>query len=349
MSQQTADQIPSTLAAPTTPPRDWIAILAKYRDPDRGRSIFEMLITAIPFVLLWGAAWYASSISYWLTLIIALPTAGFLVRLFMIQHDCGHGAFFRDRASNDWTGRIIGIFTMTPYDVWQRSHAIHHSTTGNLDRRGFGDITTLTVREYQGLSWIRRLGYRLYRSPLVLFGLGPAFLFIVQNRLPFGHMRSGWKYWLSAMGTNAAIAIVAGSVIYFIGWRSFLMVQLPILMLASSMGVWLFYIQHQFEDAFWEHDPKWTFHEAALYGSSHYDLPPLLRWFTANIGVHHVHHLYSKIPYYRLQNVLRDNPELANVRRMTFWQSLSCFRLRLWDEKSHQLISFADPRASARA
>ena len=329
-----------------TPAKNWIEILAKYREPDRKRSIIEIIITATPFVLLWLLAWASLSVSYWLTLAIALPAAAFLVRLFMIQHDCGHGSFFRRRSTNDWVGRVIGVFTMTPYDVWRRSHATHHSTTGNLDHRGFGDITTLTIAEYEALPWWRQLGYRIYRNPLVLFGIGPAFLFIIQNRLPFGYFRSGWQYWLSAMTTNAAIIVVAGLIMYFVGWKPFLMIQLPILMLASSMGVWLFYIQHQFEDAFWEPNPSWTFHEAALYGSSHYDLPVVLRWFTANIGVHHVHHLYSKIPYYRLQKVLRENPELADVRRMTLWQSLSCLRLRLWDEKARKLVSFRDAAAA---
>lgn len=236
------------------------------------------------------------------------------------------------------------MLTLTPYDVWRRSHAIHHATTGNLDRRGFGDITTLTVEEYKARPWWRRMLYRLYRNPLVMFGIAPAYLFIVQNRLPLGFMNADWRYWVSSMGTNVAIAIVAGALIYFVGLSSFLIVHLPILLLASSIGVWLFYVQHQFEDTVWAAGSEWNFHDAALHGSSHYDLPTVLRWFTANIGVHHVHHLCSKIPYYRLPKVLRDHPELADVTRLTLAQSLASVRLRLWDEARQKLVSFKEAR-----
>jgi omega-6 fatty acid desaturase (delta-12 desaturase) len=286
---------------------------------------------------------------YWLSLILAVPAAGFLVRLFMIQHDCGHGAFFRRRAANDWVGRVIGALTLTPYDVWRRSHAIHHASSGNLEHRGIGDINTLTVREYLALSRWRRLGYRFYRNPIVMFGLGPAYLFVVQHRLPIGSMRCGWQPWLSTMATNGGIALTIVSMMWLVGVGPFLLVHLPITLLAASIGVWLFYVQHQFEDTFWAEDPAWTLHEAALHGSSHYDLPGILRWFTANIGVHHVHHLCSRIPYYRLPHVLRDYPELGAVGRLTLAQSLSCVRLVLWDENRGRLISFHDLRRLAHA
>ena len=313
------------------------------------RSVLELIVTGGPLVVLWVLAWAALSISYWLTLAITVPAAGFLVRLFMIQHDCGHGAFFHWRAANDWLGRVIGVLTLTPYDVWRRSHAIHHATTGNLNQRGVGDITILTVREYQALPRWRRALYRLYRHPLVMLGIGPAYLFIVQNRLPLGFMRAGWRYWISSMGTNAAIAIVAGTLIYFIGLMPFLLVHLPIMLLAASIGVWLFYVQHQFEETYWAADSAWEYHDAALFGSSHYDLPLMLRWFTANIGVHHVHHLCSRIPYYRLPSVLRDHPKLAVVRRLTLGKSLTCLRLGLWDEGRKRLVSFRDARCDHRS
>jgi omega-6 fatty acid desaturase (delta-12 desaturase) len=292
--------------------------------------------------------WATLSFGYWLCLLLSVPAAGFLVRLFMIQHDCGHGSFFRHRAANDWVGRAIGVLTLTPYDVWRRSHAIHHAGSGNLERRGVGDIDTLTVREYLALPRWRQLGYRLYRNPLVMFGLGPAYLFLVQHRLPIGSMRGGLRLWLSAMATNAAIAFGIVTMMWLVGVTPFLLVHVPITLLAASIGVWLFYVQHQFEDTFWARGHAWTVHEAALYGSSHYDLPHVLRWFTANIGVHHVHHLCSRIPYYRLQNVLRDHPELGDVGRLTLWQSFRCVRLVLWDEQYRRLISFRELHGGAK-
>lgn len=330
-------------AGPTTS-REWLKLLAPYRQPNHIRSFAELALTGALFAGLWVAAWLAYSISYWLTLAICVVAAGTLVRLFMIQHDCGHGAFFRRRAINDWVGRVIGVLTLTPYKVWRHSHSTHHATSSNLGKRGIGDIDTLTVREYQALSRPRRLVYRIYRSPLVIFGIGPAFQFLVRNRLPQGIRREAWTNWASAMGTNLTILIVAGVMIYAIGAGAFLLVHLPIILLASSIGVWLFYVQHQFEDTYWSENQAWTLEEAAFQGSSHYALPWPLRWFTANIGVHHVHHLQSRIPYYRLQQVLRDFPELAEVRRLTLWQSFACARLRLWDEGRSKLVTFAKAR-----
>jgi len=320
----------------------WTPILHRYREPNHVRSVLEVLITAVPFVLLWILMWLSLSLSYWLTSFIAVPTAGLLVRLFMIQHDCGHGAFFRHRSPNDWLGRAIGVMTLTPYDHWRRSHAIHHATSGNLGRRGIGDIDTLTVREYIGMSRWRRLRYRLYRHPFVMFGIGPAYLFLVKNRLPFGEMRSGWRPWLGSMGTNAASALLVMSTMSFVGVGPFLLVHLPIMLLAASMGVWLFYIQHQFEDTYWANESAWNLHEAALHGSSHYDLPIVVRWFTANIGIHHLHHLCSRVPFYRLPQVLRDHPQFTSVGRLTLVQSFACVRLALWDETRRRLVSFRD-------
>lgn len=323
---------------PARPARDWVAILANYREPSTRRSILEIVVTAAPFAALWLAAWQALSIGYWLTLLIALPAGAFLVRMFMIQHDCGHGAFFGSRAANDWTGRMIGVLTFTPYHVWRRTHAAHHATSGNLDARGMGDIRLITVAEYQRLSPIGRLGYRLYRHPLVMFGLGPSFLFLFRHRVPFGLMRDGWRPWASALATNAGIMLTCGAMMWAVGPLPFLAVHLPIIIFAASIGVWLFYIQHQFEETFWANGDAWTHSEAALHGSSHYDLPGPLRWMTANIGVHHVHHLYSRIPYYRLSEVLRDYPEIRDIGRITLRESLACLRLRLWDEKTRRLI-----------
>jgi acyl-lipid omega-6 desaturase (Delta-12 desaturase) len=330
-------------------PRALARALDRYRVPNCARGVFELVITVVPFALVWFLMWAALDAGYWIGLLLAVPASGFLVRLFMIQHDCGHGSFFRHRHANDWVGRVIGVLTLTPYDFWRRAHALHHATSGHLDRRGIGDIDTLTVQEFLALPRGRQFLYRLYRHPLVMFGVGPAYLFIVRHRLPMGMMRSGWQPWLSTMATNVAIAMLVATMIWLIGVGPFLRVHLPITLLAASIGVWLFYVQHQFEDTFWARDKAWNYHEAALHGSSHYHLPGVLRWFTANIGVHHVHHLCSRIPFYRLPSVLRDYPQLATVGRLTLLQSLRCVRRVLWDERSRKLISFRDIRAVASA
>jgi omega-6 fatty acid desaturase (delta-12 desaturase) len=327
--------------------RRWTQILGGYRQPNYLRSVAELVITALPLAALWVAAWFAFALGHaWISLLIAIPAAGFLVRLFMIQHDCGHGSFFAHRHANDWVGRVIGVLTLTPYDFWRRTHAVHHATAGNLDHRGIGDVDTLTVREYRALSYWGRLRYRLYRHPLILFGLGPAYLFLLQQRLPVGLMRNGWQPWISTMATNLAIALVVAILVWFIGIKAFLLVHLPIMLLAASAGVWLFYMQHQFERTVWARDGEWRLHDAALWGSSHYDLPSLLCWFTANIGVHHVHHLSSRIPYYRLPEVLRDHPELRAIGRLTLLESFRCVRLALWDEEQNRLVSFRELTAS---
>jgi omega-6 fatty acid desaturase (delta-12 desaturase) len=305
--------------------------------------VVEIAITLGPLSAIWALAWAAYYFGFWwISLLLALPGSGFLVRLFMIQHDCGHGAFFRHRLANDWVGRVLGVLTLTPYDYWRRTHAIHHACSGHLDRRGIGDVDTLTVREYLALSLLGRLRYRAYRHPLIMFGLGPAYLFILQQRLPVGMLRDGWQPWLSTMANNVAIAAVAGGLIWCIGIKPFLLVHLPIVLLGGSIGVWLFYVQHQFETTYWARNGDWSFQTAALNGSSHYDLPVVLRWFTANIGLHHIHHLSSRIPYYRLMQVLRDYPELQGTSRVTLLQGFRCVRLALWDEGRRRLISFRD-------
>jgi omega-6 fatty acid desaturase (delta-12 desaturase) len=320
--------------------------LARYREPNQWRSAVEILITVVPFVVLWSLMWMSLHIGYGLYLLFALPAAGFLARLFMIQHDCGHGSFFRHRLMNDWIGRVIGVFTLTPYDFWRRTHAAHHASSGNLDRRGMGDVDTLTVNEYLSRSGWGRMRYRMYRHPLVMFGLGPAYLFFLRQRLPIGLMRGGWRPWLSTMVTNLAIVLVVAVMIRAVGIGPFLLVHLPITLIGASLGVWLFYVQHQFQHTFWARDKAWNVLEAAVHGSSHYDLPIVLRWFTANIGLHHVHHLCSRIPFYRLPLALRHHPDLAKIGRLTLRESLSCVRLVLWDEAGGRMISFRELRSS---
>jgi omega-6 fatty acid desaturase (delta-12 desaturase) len=325
--------------------KQWVRVLARYGVSDPKRGLFELLFTAAPLLLLWALMLYClESYGYWACLPLALPAAGFLVRLFMIQHDCGHGSFFPGRSANDRIGRIVGVLTLTPYDYWRRTHAVHHATAGNLDRRGMGDVNTLTVAEYRALPRWRRVAYRLSRNQLVLLGLGPIYLFVIKYRLPVGLMRDGKGVWISAMATNLAIAGVVAGMWALVGIRDFLLVQLPITLLAGSAGVWLFYVQHQFEDTYWARQGGWSFHAGALQGATHYDLPGVLRWLTANIGIHHVHHLATRIPSYRLREALADHPELRAVGRLTLRQSLQCFRLALWDEESGRLVAFRDLR-----
>jgi len=320
--------------------RDWAQALLGYRQPKTSRSLMEIALTAAPLAALWTAAWLLVHFHQWWGLALTVPAAFFLVRLFMIQHDCGHGALFKARWANDWVGRIAGVFTLTPYDYWKRTHAIHHGTHGNLDRRGLGAIELMTVAEYRELSPFRQFLYRLYRHPIVLFGIGPAYLFVIQHRIPFGEMRGGLRPWFQIMATNLAIAAVATGAILIAGVGPFLMVHLPIVLLAATIGVWLFYVQHQFENAHWKRDGEWDLHDAALQGSTHYDLPNPLRWLTANIGVHHVHHLNSRIPFYRMPQILKDHPPLRNVKRLTLAQSLRCVPLTLWDETAERMVTF---------
>jgi omega-6 fatty acid desaturase (delta-12 desaturase) len=325
--------------------RSWAQVLMRYREPSVPRGVVEIAITAGPLFAIWILMWLVAGFSYWLALPLAVPGALFLVRLFMIQHDCGHGSFFRNKHANTWVGRACGILTLTPFGVWRTTHNMHHATSGNLDRRGLGDIETQTVAEYLAQPWYERLRYRLYRHPVTLFVIGPAYVFLIANRVPVGLMTSGWRPWVSTMANNAVIASVAILLMYLMGVGPFLIVHLPVVLIAASIGVWLFFVQHQFEETVWAEGPDWNLQHAALKGSSHYDLPAVLRWFTANIGVHHVHHLSSRIPYYRLGRVLRDHPELKDVGRLTLWQSFKCVRLALWCETRRRMVSFSELRA----
>ena len=282
------------------------------------------------------------NISLLLTLLLSVPAACLLLRIFIIQHDCGHGSMFTSATFNNRLGRCLGVLTLTPYEYWRVSHAAHHASSGNLDKRGIGDVDTLTVAEYGALSLIGKLRYRIYRHPLIMFGLGPAYLFVFRHRLPVGQMNKGIKPWLSVAGNNLGILVVFSVVIYFVGLKDFLIVHVPIVLICASIGVWLFYIQHQYEDAHWEKEPDWSREYAALHGSSYYDLPAPIMWLTGYIGIHHVHHLSSRIPFYNLSRVLREFPELKDIQRLTFLQSLKSVRLTLWDENAKRLISFKD-------
>ncbi len=334
--------LPSATELSNQDARGLAARVKAYGLPSLRRSITQLVITAAGFALLWLFMWLSLEYGYWITLLLAVPAAGLLVRFFIIQHDCGHGSFFKSRFANNIVGRAIGVLTLTPYDYWRNAHAVHHATSGNLDRRGVGDIDTMTVREYQGLSRWRRFAYRAYRHPLVLFGIGPIYLFVLKHRLPFDLPLLKKGLWFSVMATNLAIVALTVALAMMIGTVDLLKVQIPVTLLASSIGVWMFFVQHQFEDSYWRHEGDWNFHQASLQGSSYYSLPRVLQWFTASIGIHHIHHLCSRIPNYRLQECLDGIPELKQVSRLTLRESLKCARLSLWDEDIGRMVRFRE-------
>jgi omega-6 fatty acid desaturase (delta-12 desaturase) len=321
-------------------------LLAAYRRPGLAASLFQLLVTLGLWAAMWPIMWWSLGTGYWLTLLLAVPAACFSVRLFILQHDCGHGSFFRSRRANEWVGRLLAVVTLTPYHCWRRQHATHHANTGNLDRRGLGDLDTRTVSEYLAMSWFGRLRYRLYRHPLVLFGIGPFFQFAVWQRLTIGLPKTWRRERLSVHLTNLVLLTVMGALILLFDWRSIVLLYLPVMAMATSIGVWLFYVQHQFNPTYWRHDPQWDYRAAAVEGSSYYHLPAPLRWLTANIGFHHLHHLDSRIPNYRLPKIYRNHPALRKADRLSLWSSLRCAFYKLWDEKHRRLVSF---RQAARS
>ena len=326
---------------PEASAKSWFARLAPYRTAEDGRAIFELLMTLTLFLTLWAAMWFGIANGHWWSLLGVIPGGGLIVRLFIVQHDCGHGSMFSSKHANDWVGRFIGILTLTPYDHWKRGHALHHAGSGNLDRRGIGDdILTLTVEEYEQQSRWGKLTYRLYRHPIVMFGIGPAYLFLFVHRLPIGSMKRKMP-WISTLSTNLGVAILYGLLIWGIGLKAFLLIQIPVVLIGASIGVWMFYVQHQFDETHWSRTGEWNREHAALEGSSFYDLPKPLMWITGNIGVHHVHHLSSRIPFYQLPRILEDHPELKQVGRLTLWQSFKTVRLALWCETSKRMVSFS--------
>lgn len=329
------------------PARHWARVAARYAAPEPRRSALQLLTTAVPLAALWTAMSLTVHFAYWLTLVLSIPAAAFLVRLFMIQHDCGHRSFFRSARLNDVLGHVIGVLTLTPHGYWRRAHNIHHATSGNLDKRGIGDVYVLTVREYLALPRWKRFAYRIYRHPIAFLGVGPLYLFIVKYRLPLDLLRRHRDTLASVMLTNAAICALLVGLVLWLGLAKALMVEAPIVLLSSMAGVWLFYVQHQFAGTYWRRDGDWSFHDAAIHGSSYYDLPQPLRWLTADIGIHHIHHLSSRIPNYRLQECLADNVALRKVSRITLRDSLRCLRLALWDEEAGRLVGFSALRRSS--
>ncbi len=325
--------------------RQLAAHCAAYRGAVNSKAIWQIASTAVPFLLIVAAMIATANTNYWLTLLLAIPGGGLLVRFFTIQHDCGHGSFFTSRPANDAVGRLISVLTVTPFGLWRREHAQHHATSGHLEKRGVGDITTLTIAEFQALTPNRKFLYRLYRNPIFLFGIGVPFFFMVLQRLPWGHPYPSSETWKSVMGNNAGMLVFYGTLGWFIGYSTLFFVVWPLVHVAAAVGGWLFFIQHQFEDTHWERADDWSFQVAALHGSSFYDLHPVLNWFTGSIGLHHIHHLNSMIPNYRLKDCLGSSAELANLNRLTLWESLQCANLKLWDETNQRLVTFAEARS----
>ena len=327
----------------------WDKLLAPYKKADDRAAWFQLSTTFLGYVVLWVAMFHSLKIGYWLTFLIGMITAGFSTRLFIFQHDCGHGSFFRSQKLNNIVGSVLGVITFFPYAYWRRTHAIHHATAGNLDRREFGDIQTLTVKEYLELGFWGRLGYRLYRNPLVLMVIGPFYQFVLKHRLPWNTPRAWKKEWASVLWSDAALLLVLGPFILTGNFLAFVAVQMTIIGISGAIGIWLFYVQHQFEDTYWRGQKEWSFIRAGLEGSSYYDLPQILHWFTGNIGYHHIHHLSSRIPNYHLRKCQEEVPEVGQVTRLKLWESFRCAKLKLWDEQSQRLVGWKFLREMRRA
>lgn len=321
--------------------------MAKYKLPVRWKSWWQIANSVLPFCGLWYLMYLSSFWSYFLTLALAIPAAGFVVRIFIIQHDCGHHSFFRNRRANDMLGTLCGVLTLTPYHFWKRTHSRHHASSGDLNHRGHGDVGILTVDEYLGRSRLGRLQYRVYRHPLILFVFGASYLFLIQQRTTFSLPRSWRRERMSVHLTNAALLTMVALGWYTIGLTSFLSIHLPIFVLAAAIGSWLFYVQHQFEDAYWQPHETWEFSRSAMEGSSYYRLPRVLQWFTGNIGFHHIHHFDSRIPNYNLAGCYAAEPAFQQAVTFGIRDSLKCTRMKLWDEKRQRMAPFADAHVAA--
>jgi len=333
----TTESIPSQ-ATPRTDIAAWKEIVAKYQKPSTGRALWQVVNTLGPYVLLWYLMYRGLAVSWWITLPLAILAGAFLVRVFIIFHDCGHGSFFKSRQANDVMGFIAGILTFTPYYHWRWEPAIHHASAGDLDKRGTGDVWTMTVQEYLESSRWKRFAYRLTRNPVVLFVLAPLYLFVIRQRFPSAKANPRERQ--SVHWMNLAIFGMAAVLTLIYGFVPYLLIQLTVMAVAGAAGVWMFYVQHQFEDVYWERDEDWDYTAAALQGSSFYKLPKILQWFSGNIGFHHIHHLSSRIPNYNLERCHRSHPMFSDVKPITLFSSFKSLTLRLWDEKLKKLVGY---------
>jgi omega-6 fatty acid desaturase (delta-12 desaturase) len=316
--------------------------LAAYAEPSLWRSLLDILTSVVPYLGLSAAMYFALRTSYLLSLALVLPTAGFLVRTFVVFHDCAHGSLLPSKRANRYVGRVMGLFVCSPFERWRHDHAVHHATSGDLERRGVGDIVTLTVGEYRARDRRGRIAYRLLRSPVVMFGVGPVIAMMVGPRIPTRSQRRRMRH--SVLSTDLALLVAVGSLCWLMGWQTFLFIWAPSALLAGAVGIWLFYVQHQFEGAYWKSPGEWDYAEAALCGSSYLRLPWIGQFFTGNIGFHHVHHLNARIPNYNLKRAHEANPVFQAVPTLSLWDGLRAVHLKLWDEDAQRLVSFAQAR-----
>lgn len=319
---------------------DWITVISRYNRPYKLKSWWQIINSVGPYIILWAVMVKTIEISYWLTLVLAVPAAGFMVRIFIIFHDCGHGSFFKSQKMNKIIGIITGLIVFTPHHKWHHDHKIHHQTVGNLDKRGTGDVKTLTVEEYLKLSTREKFSYRFYRNPLFLFGIAPILLFTIQHRFTKKYMSVKEKIYVHL--TTLIIAAAISGLVIVMGWKTFLLIQLPVLYIATVHGVWLFYVQHQYRDVLWEADADWDYKTTALRGSSCLKLPKVLNWFTGSIGYHHIHHLSPRVPNYNLRKCHHENTIFQSVKPMTFFSAPESLFLRLYDVKKKRMVRFSE-------
>jgi omega-6 fatty acid desaturase (delta-12 desaturase) len=317
-------------------------VLAAYAQPCLARSLLAIMTSVVPYLAASVLMYLALDVSYLLTLALVVPAAGFLVRTFVVFHDCAHGSLLPSKRANGYVGRVLGLFVLSPFQRWRHDHAIHHATSGDLERRGVGDIITLTVTEYRARGKRGRLAYRAIRNPVVMFGLGPVIAMVVGPRIATRSQRPRLRH--SVLGTDVVLLAAVAGLCWLIGWDKFLLIWAPPAMLAGSVGIWLFYVQHQFEDAYWQSASDWDYADAALRGSSYLKLPKLMQFFTGNIGLHHVHHLNARIPNYNLQRAHDENPIFHQVPTLSLWEAIGTIKLKLWDEQRGKLITFAQAR-----
>ena len=326
--------------------RRWRSRLAPYARPHSTRALGCLATSLVPYLALMLVMYLLLSVSYLLVLVVAIPASGFLLRTFIVFHDCAHSSFFPSRRLNEWIGVIVGLFVYSPFHSWRHEHAMHHATSGDLDRRGVGDVETWTVAEYRSKPVLSRTGYRLFRNPLVMFTIGPIWALALEPRLI--PLKARRRIQRSHLFTDIALGGIVAALCLTIGWRDFLLLQTPVVIGAGTAGVWLFYVQHQFEGVYWRRTEEWSYLDAALAGSSHLKLHPVLRFFTGSIGLHHVHHLSACIPNYNLQRAHDENPELHCAPTLSIWDGLRAVRLKLYDESDGRLVTFGQARRAAR-